>query len=117
MKLLKNFGKSLYSFLVILFAEFIIFNVPIVFAQNVGLQKISSVIVDESNNPVIGAAIVENKNNGTITDIEGKFTLIVDVSCTQVTIEAMGFKKKVMKLPLPKKIFLCNFSDLMYMIF
>ena len=113
MKLLKNFGKSLYSFLVILFAEFIIFNVPIVFAQNAGLQKISSVIVDESNNPVIGAAIVENKNNGTITDIEGKFTLIVDVSCTQVTIEAMGFKKKVMKLPLPKKIFLESYSEIL----
>lgn len=46
--------------------------------QVVGDQKIKGTVVDESNQPVIGANIVvEGTTNGTITDLNGSFSLQV----------------------------------------
>ena len=41
-------------------------------------HKISGVVVDEGKSPIIGATIqVKGANNGTITDIDGNFSLEV----------------------------------------
>ncbi len=45
------------------------------FAQN-GVKDIKGVIYDENGEPIIGASIVvQGTSNGTISDLEGNFTL------------------------------------------
>ena len=52
-----------------------------------GKKQVSGVIVDTNGDPVIGANVVEKgTTNGTITDLDGKFTLEVnDNSVLQVS--------------------------------
>ena len=50
-------------------------------------RKVSGIIKDTTGEPVIGASVVEkgNPTNGTITDIDGKFSLTVGGNELQVT--------------------------------
>lgn len=53
---------------------------------------VSGLVVDESGQPVIGASILEEgTNNGTITDMDGKFTLTVPET-SQLTLSYIGYK-------------------------
>ena len=64
-------------------------------AQN---QEISGVVFDENKEAVIGAAVrVEGIDVGTVTDMDGKFTLKVPVEGT-VRISYMGYNTYHLKL-------------------
>lgn len=57
-------------------------------------RSITGVVVDAKNEPVIGASIVEKgTSNGTITDIDGKFSLNVDPNITLV-ISYIGYESQ-----------------------
>lgn len=59
------------------------------FAQQ---KSISGTVVDSKNEPVIGASILEKgTSNGTITDIDGKFTLNVSPN-SMLSITYIGYK-------------------------
>lgn len=54
-------------------------------------KKISGVIKDKNGEPIIGANIVEEgTTNGTVTDLEGSFTLLVDKNAV-LTISYIGY--------------------------
>lgn len=56
------------------------------------MKKVSGIVTDATGDPVIGATILEkgNNSNGTITDIDGKFTLSVPANAT-ITISYIGY--------------------------
>ena len=60
--------------------------------------KITGVVKDNKGEPIIGANIVElnKKGNGTITDIDGKFTLSVSKNA-EISISFIGFDEKKIK--------------------
>ena len=58
-------------------------------------RTISGVVLDETGEPVIGAAVIETgSKNGTITDFEGNFELEV-TSGASVTVSAIGYSDYV----------------------
>lgn len=58
-------------------------------------RTISGVVLDETGEPVIGAAVIETgSKNGTITDFEGNFELEVK-SGASVTVSAIGYSDYV----------------------
>ena len=63
-----------------------------VFAQ----ERVSGKVLDSSGSPVIGAAVLVNGNaiSGTMTDMNGEFTLSVKAGET-LQIQALGYKTKV----------------------
>ncbi|MBO7623611.1 MAG: TonB-dependent receptor plug domain-containing protein, partial [Bacteroidales bacterium] len=62
-------------------------------AQN---RAISGVVVDQAGVPVIGASVivVGNSSNGTITDIDGHFSMTVPAGAN-VTVSSLGYKSIV----------------------
>ena len=73
---------------------FFLLSIPLM-AQN---QEISGVVFDENKEAVIGAAVrVEGIDVGTVTDMDGKFTLKVPVEGT-VRISYMGYNTYHLKL-------------------
>ncbi|GAB6008702.1 SusC/RagA family TonB-linked outer membrane protein [Dysgonomonas reticulitermitis] len=60
--------------------------------------KISGVVVDEAQQPVIGATVAAvNSNVGTFTDIDGKFELSVDANST-IKISYVGYIEQWIKV-------------------
>ena len=57
-------------------------------------QSISGTVKDAKGEPVIGAGLYQNGNmrNGTVTDIDGKFTLSVPAGAV-VTVSCIGYKE------------------------
>ena len=57
-------------------------------------QSISGTVKDSNGEPVIGAGLYQNGNmrNGTVTDIDGKFTLSVPAGAV-VTVSCIGYKE------------------------
>lgn len=57
-------------------------------------QNISGTVIDESGETIIGANVVEtgSVSNGTITDIDGKFTLSVAGSDASLTVSYIGYQ-------------------------
>ena len=57
-------------------------------------RSISGTVKDSNGEPVIGAGIYQNGNmrNGTVTDIDGKFTLSVPAGAV-VTVSCIGYKE------------------------
>nr|WP_320057310.1 TonB-dependent receptor [uncultured Bacteroides sp.] len=77
MKQLKN---------IILYALLLMISTT-VYAQS----KITGVVIDASNNPLIGASVVvKGTTNGTVADLDGKFTL--NVSGGTLLVSYIGFK-------------------------
>lgn len=62
-------------------------------AQTPQNQQITGRVLDAAGEPLIGVSIVEkgNKTNGTVTDIDGNFTLRVSKSQT-VVVSYVGYK-------------------------
>jgi TonB-linked SusC/RagA family outer membrane protein len=62
-------------------------------------QQINGVIVDANSNPIIGASVVEkgSTSNGTITDLDGKFSLKVKPGAT-ITVSYIGYKTQGLKV-------------------
>ncbi len=79
--------------------QLIIEHHPTVFGQEVQQsKKITGTVLDATGMPVIGANImVKGTTNGTITDIEGKFSLEVDQNAILV-ISYIGFVNQEIKI-------------------
>ena len=75
-----------------LFASF-----TLAMAQN---STVSGTVVDENNEPVIGASIlVEGTARGTITDIEGKFTISsVPASAKNLQVSYVGMRTQLVPI-------------------
>ena len=68
-------------------------------------HKISGVVVDEGKSPIIGATIqVKGANNGTITDIDGNFSLEVKNPKAQLQISYIGFTTITVTVQLKAKM-------------
>lgn len=63
--------------------------------KDIARHLISGVVVDNSNNPVVGAGIFEkdSKNNGTFTDKNGRFSIEVKENTT-IEVSSLGFLTK-----------------------
>lgn len=58
--------------------------------------KASGVVVDSAGEPVIGAGVViEGSTNGTITDVDGRWELVVPSTTTKIVISSLGYKGQV----------------------
>lgn len=54
-----------------------------------------TVISSADNQPLIGAGVVvDNSSNGTVTDIDGNFTITIPVSARTVTFSCLGYQSK-----------------------
>jgi TonB-linked SusC/RagA family outer membrane protein len=66
------------------------------YGQNNTSRAVSGVVVDDKSEPIIGASVLEkgNPSNGTITDVNGKFT----ISCKQnseIVVSFIGYVSQV----------------------
>ncbi len=58
--------------------------------------KASGVVIDSAGEPVIGAGVViEGSTNGTITDVDGRWELVVPSTTTKIVISSLGYKEQV----------------------
>lgn len=76
-----------------LFLFMLIFTIPLsVLAQQMKIEGV--VIAVEDGEPVIGASITikENKSVGTITDLDGKFSLNIPAGTKKITVSYVGMK-------------------------
>ena len=65
------------------------------FAQQI---TVKGHVVDATGEPVIGASVIEGKStNGTITDIDGNFSLNVSANST-LTISFVGYKTQTVSV-------------------
>lgn len=76
----------------------LLFVIACITAQAQDLQVSGTVISKTDGEPIIGASVVEvgNNINGTITDIDGNFSLSVKEGA-QLTISYVGFKSQTVK--------------------
>lgn len=76
----------------------LLFVIACITAQAQDLQVSGTVISKTDGEPIIGASVVEvgNNINGTITDIDGNFSLSVKKDA-QLTISYVGFKSQTVK--------------------
>ena len=75
-----------------------------VFAQK---RTISGTVVDERNEPLIGATIVaEGKSGMTITNVDGKFTLTVPDKAKTIEVSYLGYVSWQKKIELKSDLFL-----------
>ena len=60
---------------------------------------IKGIILDEKNNPIIGANVLErdNANNGTISDFDGNFILTLNIN-SFIEVRYLGFKSQTIKI-------------------
>ena len=91
----ENQEKSSYEKLRFLATLFVLCLSTMAWAQ----MKVTGTVVDMMGEPIIGANVVEsgNKTVGTITDLDGKFTLNVSKEATLV-ITYVGFTEKRVKV-------------------
>lgn len=60
---------------------------------------IEGTVKDESGMPIIGASILEtNTKNGAVSNVEGKFRLKISKQKTEITVMAVGFQEKKLKI-------------------
>lgn len=60
--------------------------------------KVTGVVSDASGEPIIGASVIEKgTSNGTITDLDGKFTIEVNAGAT-LNISYIGYKNQEVKV-------------------
>lgn len=58
--------------------------------------KAYGVVVDSAGEPVIGAGVViEGSTNGTITDVDGRWELVVPSTTTKIVISSLGYKEQI----------------------
>lgn len=70
-------------------------TIPIVAQQK---KHITGIVVDQNGDPIIGANVVEKgSSNGTITDIDGNFSLQVSEKST-LTVSYIGYETKDVKV-------------------
>ena len=79
-----------------------------VFAQK---RTISGTVVDERNEPLIGATIVaEGKSGMTITNVDGKFTLAVPDKAKTIEVSYLGYASQTISIK-GKSVFAIRMSE------
>lgn len=92
----KNNDRSLPEYLawLLFMAVFFVFAVP-ASAQN----KVTGTVVDSNGDPVIGATIlVKGTQNGSVTDLDGNFTLDNVASKSTLVVSYVGMKTQNVEL-------------------
>jgi TonB-linked SusC/RagA family outer membrane protein len=91
--LLKKAWKPQAKFLLVLM---FFFSVGMLYSQDI---KVTGTVVDENDEPLIGVTIsVVGANSGGVTDLDGKFSLSVPPSATQLEMKYLGMKD--LKVPI-----------------
>ena len=58
-------------------------------------RVINGKVTDQNGEPLIGVSIVDEKNtNGTVTDVDGEFSLETDADVREITSQYIGYKKQ-----------------------
>ena len=72
---------------------------PVEYAVNQRQNQVTGIVRDASGEPLIGVSVVEkgNKNNGTVTDLDGRFELRVSSDATLV-FSYIGYKGSEMAI-------------------
>ena len=72
---------------------------PVVsFAQNA--KKVTGTVLDEDNQPLIGASVIEvGTKKGTVTDFDGNFVIEVAPTTTQLQISYVGYQTMTVAIP------------------
>ena len=61
-------------------------------------MKVSGTIIDDLGEPLMAATVLETgTSNGTVTDMDGKFTLTMQSNKNTLTISYVGYKTQVLK--------------------
>lgn len=80
----------------IIFTIILTFTTICVYAQN---RTISGVVLDETNEPFVGASVIqENTTNGVITDTNGKFIIVIPKEDTNIVVNFIGYQTLVTKI-------------------
>jgi TonB-linked SusC/RagA family outer membrane protein len=60
---------------------------------------IKGTVVDDQQEPLIGASVIEDGNNanGTVTDIDGRFALTLRSSNAKIRVQYMGYKTQIVQ--------------------
>lgn len=59
---------------------------------------VSGTVLDATGEPIIGASVVEKgTTNGTVTDMDGKFTLTISSAKAELEVSYIGYKTQVLK--------------------
>ncbi len=71
----------------------LLFTVLIASSAMMAQRTISGTVVDDNGSPLIGASVVvkENPTIGTITDMDGKFSLKLDANAKNLSVTFIGF--------------------------
>jgi TonB-linked SusC/RagA family outer membrane protein len=78
---------------------FLIVSICFTIVLNAQMRVIQGTIVDERNEPLIGANVLEmGTSNGTSTDFDGKFLLEVSISATTLEVSYIGFQTGLIML-------------------
>jgi TonB-linked SusC/RagA family outer membrane protein len=97
-------NRSVIAICLFAVAFLISFNLPS-FAQSIPNKAVSGIVVDENSDPIIGAAVTEkdNPNNGTLTDLKGKFTIMCKHK-NEIVISYIGYVKQTINVKGQDKI-------------
>lgn len=61
-------------------------------------QTVTGTVIEQNGVPIIGASVLEiGTTNGTVTDLDGKFTLQVDQNAT-LQISYIGFTTQIIEI-------------------
>jgi len=68
-------------------------SMAVAVAQN---KQVSGTVIDDSGEPVVGASVIAKGNAalGTVTDVDGKFSLSVPESVTKLTVKYLGMQEQ-----------------------
>ena len=69
-----------------------------VFAQQE--KRITGTVTDELNEPLVGVSVViPNSSTGTVTDISGRYTLVIPAGKTELQFSYLGYETQTMPVP------------------
>lgn len=104
MNKIKSIVYSLRNWRTILTASLMLFSTNAIYAQS---NSVSGVVIDELGETVIGATVIEkgSSSNGTITDVDGKFSLNVsDTKNAILKVSYVGYQTTEVKVDGKKDI-------------
>nr|WP_315167371.1 TonB-dependent receptor [uncultured Flavobacterium sp.] len=86
---ISSFGRAKWALLLIFLVA------PFIMVAQTGKIKLSGKVVDETNQPLPGATItLKNSNQSLVTDLDGKFDLLVPQQNSVLVVSYMGFQRK-----------------------
>ncbi len=69
-------------------------------AKNIDKKNVVGAVVDENGEPLIGASVViEGTNRGTVTDVDGNFSILVSGKNPVLVFSYLGMESKSMAIP------------------